>query len=96
MRAGIARRGLRELDGAGAGQGRQGTHRSHGNKIYFTGTNLDTTIKTSIDVNEVIREGEVAFYYSIIDEYLKEIKDEFIKSQLFSVNKEETFVKVSP
>ena len=49
-----------------------------GNKIYFTGTNLDTTIKTSIDVNEVIREGEIAFSYSIIDEYLKEIKDEFI------------------
>ena len=49
-----------------------------GNKIYFTGTNLDTTIKTSIDVNEVIREGEVAFYYAIIDEYLKEIKDEFV------------------
>ena len=49
-----------------------------GNKIYFTGTNLDTTIKTSIDVNEVIREGEVAFYFCIIDEYLKEIKDEFI------------------
>ena len=48
------------------------------NKLYFTGTNLDTTIKTSIDVNEVIREGEVAFYYSIIDEYLKEIKDEFV------------------
>ena len=49
-----------------------------GNKLYFTGTNLDTTIKTFIDVNEVIREGEVAFYYSIIDEYLKEIKDEFV------------------
>ena len=48
------------------------------NKIYFTGTNLDTTIKTSIDVNEVAREGEVAFYYPIIDEYLKEIKDEFV------------------
>lgn len=48
------------------------------NKIYFTGTNLDTTIKTSIDVDEVIREGEVAFSYSIIDEYLKEIKDEFV------------------
>ena len=47
------------------------------NKIYFTGTNLDT-IKTSIDVNEVIREGEIAFSYSIIDEYLKEIKDEFV------------------
>ena len=49
-----------------------------GNKLYFTGTNLDTTIKTSIDVNEVIREGEVAFYYAIIEEYLKEIKDEFV------------------
>ncbi|MEX6494879.1 DNA polymerase III subunit beta [Fusobacterium animalis] len=48
------------------------------NKIYFTGTNLDTTIKTSIDVDEVIREGEIAFSYSIIDEYLKEIKDEFV------------------
>ena len=48
------------------------------NKIYFTGTNLDTTIKTSIDVNEVIREGEIAFSYSIIDEYLKEIKDDFV------------------
>jgi len=48
------------------------------NKVYFTGTNLDTTIKTSIDVSEVIREGEVAFSPSIIDEYLKEIKDEFV------------------
>ena len=48
------------------------------NKVYFTGTNLDTTIKTSIDVNEVMREGEVAFSPSIIDEYLKEIKDEFV------------------
>lgn len=48
------------------------------NKVYFTGTNLDTTIKTSIAVNEVIREGEVAFSPSIIDEYLKEIKDEFV------------------
>ncbi|MCY7007651.1 DNA polymerase III subunit beta [Fusobacterium simiae] len=49
-----------------------------GNKIYFTGTNLDTTIKTSIDVDEVIKEGEIAFSYSIVDEYLKEIKDEFV------------------
>ncbi len=48
------------------------------NKVYFTGTNLDTTIKTSIDVSKVIREGEVAFSSSIIDEYLKEIKDEFV------------------
>ena len=57
-----------------------------GNKIYFTGTNLDTTIKTSIDVNEVAREGEVAFYYPIIDEYLKEIKDEFVVLRVENAN----------
>ena len=48
------------------------------NKVFFTGSNLDTTIKTSIDVEQVFREGEVAFYCSIIDEYLREIKDEFV------------------
>lgn len=48
------------------------------NKVFFTGSNLDTTIKTSIDVEQVFREGEVAFYFSIIDEYLREIKDEFV------------------
>ena len=47
-------------------------------KVFFTGSNLDTTIKTSIDVEQVFREGEVAFYFSIIDEYLREIKDEFV------------------
>lgn len=57
-----------------------------GDKIYFTGTNLDTTIKTSIDIDEVIREGEVAFYYSIIDEYLKEIKDEFVILRVENAN----------
>ena len=48
------------------------------NKVFFTGSNFDTTIKTSIDVEQVFREGEVAFYFSIIDEYLREIKDEFV------------------
>ena len=48
------------------------------NKVFCTGSNLDTTIKTSIDVEQVFREGEVAFYFSIIDEYLREIKDEFV------------------
>lgn len=48
------------------------------NKVFFTGSNLDTTIKTSIDVEQVFREGEVAFYFSTIDEYLREIKDEFV------------------
>lgn len=57
-----------------------------GNKIYFTGTNLDTTIKTSIEADEVIKEGEIAFTYSIIDEYLKEIKDEFVTLRVENAN----------
>lgn len=48
------------------------------NKLNFCGTNLENTIKTYIDVEEVIQAGEIAFHYSIIDEYLKEIKDEII------------------
>lgn len=48
------------------------------NKLNFCGTNLENTIKTSINIEEVIQVGEIAFHYSIIDEYLKEIKDEFI------------------
>lgn len=47
-------------------------------KLNFCGTNLENTIKTFIDIEEVIEAGEIAFHYSIIDEYLKEIKDEII------------------
>ncbi len=47
-------------------------------KLYFCGTNLETTIKTSVDIKEVISAGEVAFFHSLLDEYLKEIKDEYI------------------
>ncbi|MBS9776442.1 MAG: DNA polymerase III subunit beta [Fusobacterium sp.] len=48
------------------------------NRLYFCGTNLETTIKTSIEIKEVISAGEVAFYNYLLDEYLKEIKDEYI------------------
>lgn len=48
------------------------------NRLYFCGTNLETTIKTSIGIEEVISSGEIAFYNSLLDEYLKEIKDEYI------------------
>ena len=48
------------------------------NKLNFCGTNLENTIKTFIDIEEVIEAGEIAFHYHIIDEYLKEIKDEII------------------
>ena len=35
------------------------------NKVYFTGTNLDTTIKTSIDVNEVIETEDSTTEYDV-------------------------------
>lgn len=47
-------------------------------KLNFCGTNLENTIKTFISIEEVIEAGEIAFHYGIIDEYLKEIKDEII------------------
>lgn len=47
-------------------------------RLYFCGTNLETTIKTSIEIKEVISVGEIAFYNTLLDEYLKEIKDEYI------------------
>lgn len=56
------------------------------NRLYFTGTNLDTTIKTSIFIEEVYAPGEIVFYPSIIDEYIKEIKDEFIILKLLNNN----------
>ncbi|WP_314348046.1 DNA polymerase III subunit beta [Fusobacterium massiliense] len=56
------------------------------NRLYFTGTNLETTIKTSIFIEEVYTPGEIVFYPSIIDEYIKEIKDEFITLKLSNNN----------
>lgn len=47
-------------------------------ELHFSGTDSDNTLKTHIEIEEVISAGEIAFHYSIIDEYLKEIKDEFI------------------
>lgn len=52
--------------------------KTNGNKLNFCGTNLENTIKTSIDIEELITAGEIAFQFPMIDEYLKEIKDEVI------------------
>ncbi len=48
------------------------------NKLNFCGTNLDNTIKTSIEIEELITHGEIAFHFPMIDEYLKEIKEDSI------------------
>lgn len=48
------------------------------NKLYFCGTNLENFIKTHIEVEEFISDGEIAFYYSTIEAYLKELKENTI------------------
>lgn len=51
--------------------------RTEGNKLWFCGTNLELTIKTKIE-SEVVEEGRLVFQPQLIDEYIKEISDEFI------------------
>lgn len=48
-----------------------------GNKLFFCGTNLELTITTEMDC-EVIREGKAVFHHLLVEEYLKEIRDEEI------------------
>lgn len=47
-------------------------------KLVFTATNLETTINTSMEIEELIEEGKITLDFIIIDEYLKELKDDFI------------------
>ena len=47
------------------------------NKLWFCGTNLELTITTDMEC-EVISEGKAVFQHNLVEEYLKEIKDEVI------------------
>ncbi|WP_410208235.1 DNA polymerase III subunit beta [Fusobacterium sp.] len=49
---------------------------TRGNRLFFCGTNLETTITTEMDCNEVLEEGKIVFQHQMVEEYLKEIKDE--------------------
>ena len=49
-----------------------------GDNLFFCGTNLETTITTETKVEEVIEEGKIVFQHQLVDEYLREIKDEEI------------------
>lgn len=51
--------------------------RTEGNKLWFCGTNLELTIKTKME-SEVFEEGRLVFQPQLIEEYIKEISDEFI------------------
>lgn len=49
-----------------------------GDNLFFCGTNLETTITTETKVEEIIEEGKIVFQHQLVDEYLREIKDEEI------------------
>ena len=49
-----------------------------GDNLFFCGTNLETTITTETKIEEVIEEGKIVFQHQLVDEYLREIRDEEI------------------
>lgn len=73
------------------------------NELKFYGTDLDTTIVTFMNIDSLNEEGEFTFSFSLVDEYLKEIKDENItirteKEILFIETKDSSseFLMVNP
>lgn len=51
---------------------------TRGDNLFFCGTNLETTITTETKVEEIIEEGRIVFQHQLVDEYLREIRDEEI------------------
>lgn len=51
---------------------------TRGDNLYFCGTNLETTITTEMKCKEVIESGKIVFQHQLVEEYLKELKDEFV------------------
>lgn len=51
---------------------------TRGDNLFFYGTNLETTITTEMKCKEVIESGKIVFQHQLVEEYLKELKDEFV------------------
>ena len=51
---------------------------TRGHNLFFCGTNLETTITTEMKCKEVIESGKIVFQHQLVEEYLKELKDEFV------------------
>lgn len=51
---------------------------TRGDNLFFCGTNLETTITTEMKCKEVIERGKIVFQHQLVEEYLKELKDEFV------------------
>lgn len=51
---------------------------TRGDNLFFCGTNLETTITTEMKCKDVIESGKIVFQHQLVEEYLKELKDEFV------------------
>jgi DNA polymerase-3 subunit beta len=51
---------------------------TRGENLFFCGTNLETTITTEMKCEEIVEEGRIVFQHQLVDEYLREIKDEIV------------------
>ena len=51
---------------------------TRGDNLFSCGTNLETTITTEMKCKEVIESGKIVFQHQLVEEYLKELKDEFV------------------
>lgn len=50
-------------------------------KLWFCGTNLELTISTDMEC-EILEKGKAVFQHNLVEEYLKEIKDEEITMKI--------------
>lgn len=65
---------------------------TRGNQLFFCGTNLETTITTTMECNEVIEEGKIVFQHQLVEEYLKELKEEEV---LFNVQNDTLLIETT-
>lgn len=59
---------------------------TRGNQLFFCGTNLETTITTTMECNEVIEGGKIVFQHQLVEEYLKELKEEEVVFNVMNEN----------
>lgn len=51
---------------------------TRGKNLFFCGTNLETTITTEMECDEILESGKIVFQHQLVEEYLKELKDEIV------------------
>lgn len=51
---------------------------TRGENLFFCGTNLESTITTEMKCEEIVEKGKIVFQYQLVEEYLKELKDDVV------------------